>query len=109
MKEFKLCGLGNALVDIFLEVTEEEFKSLGFQRGGMQLVDLAEQRKLLERYQKHEPKLVSGGSVANSVIAFTHTVADRVVLPCLDPCVKAARLVGPRAVVRMIRLLAAVQ
>ena len=42
MKEFKLCGLGNALVDIFLEISEEEFRSLGFQRGGMQLVDVGE-------------------------------------------------------------------
>jgi sugar/nucleoside kinase (ribokinase family) len=83
MKEFKLCGLGNALVDIFLEVTEEEFKSLGFQRGGMQLVDLAEQRKLLERYQKHEPKLVSGGSVANSVIAFSQLGGEAAFIGCV--------------------------
>ena len=69
MKEYQLCGLGNAIVDIFLEVTEDEFKLLGFQRGGMQLVDLNEQKLLLHRYQKHEPKLVSGGSVANSIIA----------------------------------------
>ena len=60
MKEFKLCGLGNALVDIFLEISEQEFASLGFERGGEQLVDLAEQKQLLERYQKNEPKLVSG-------------------------------------------------
>jgi sugar/nucleoside kinase (ribokinase family) len=83
MKEFKLCGLGNALVDIFLEVTEEEFKALGFQRGGMQLVDLAEQRKLLERYQKHEPKLVSGGSVANSVIAFSQLGGEAAFIGCV--------------------------
>jgi hypothetical protein len=71
MKEFQLCGLGNAVVDIFLEISDEEFASLGFERGGMQLVEHAHQKTLLERYQKHEPKLVSGGSVANSVIAFS--------------------------------------
>lgn len=60
MKPLQLCGVGNALVDIFLEVSEPEFASLGFERGGMQLVDLAEQRALLDRYQTHEPKLVSG-------------------------------------------------
>ena len=38
MKEFQLCGLGNAVVDIFLEVSDNEFASLGFERGGMQLV-----------------------------------------------------------------------
>src|SRR5205823_6277115 len=83
MKEFKLCGLGNAIVDIFLEVTENEFVSLGFQRGGMQLVDLAEQKILLERYQKHEPKLVSGGSVANSVIAFSQLGGSAAFIGCV--------------------------
>src|SRR5687767_12153172 len=71
MKEFQICGLGNAVVDIFLEVSDAEFASLGFERGGMRLVDHGEQKTLLERYQKNEPKLVSGGSVANSIIAFT--------------------------------------
>src|SRR5438552_2850350 len=83
MKEFKLCGLGNALVDIFIEVSENEFASLGFQRGGMQLVDLAEQKILLERYQKHEPKLVSGGSVANSVIAFSQLGGSAAFIGCV--------------------------
>src|SRR5262249_29612211 len=83
MKEFKLCGLGNALVDIFLEVSESEFASLGFQRGGMQLVDLAEQKQLLERYQKHEPKLVSGGSVANSTIAFSQLGGSAAFIGCV--------------------------
>jgi len=71
MKEYQLCGLGNAIVDIFLEVSDAEFAALGFERGTMRLVELAEQKALLERYQKQEPKLVSGGSVANSVIAFS--------------------------------------
>src|SRR5262245_25474862 len=83
MKEFKLCGLGNSLVDIFLEVTDEEFISLGFQRGGMQLVDVAEQQMLLQRYQKHEPKLVSGGSVANSIIAFSQLGGSAAYIGCV--------------------------
>jgi sugar/nucleoside kinase (ribokinase family) len=83
MREFKLCGLGNAVVDMFLEVSEEEFSSLGFQRGGMVLVDLAEQKKLLERYQSHELKLVSGGSVANSTIAFSQLGGSAAYIGCL--------------------------
>src|ERR1700733_8657458 len=71
MKPFQLCGLGNALVDIFVEISEPEFASLGFERGGMLLVDLAAQQALLGSYQKREPKLVSGGSVTNSIIAFS--------------------------------------
>ena len=83
MKEFKLCGLGNALVDIFLEISEQEFATLGFERGGEQLVDLAEQKQLLDRYQKHEPKLASGGSVANSIIAFSQLGGSAAFIGCV--------------------------
>src|SRR5262249_45666044 len=83
MKEFKLCGLGNAIVDIFIEVSDQEFTSLGFERGGMRLVDLAEQNALLQRYQKHEPKLVSGGSGANSVIAFSQLGGRAAFIGCV--------------------------
>src|SRR5215831_642282 len=83
MREFKLCGLGNAIVDIFLEISEKEFASLGFERGGMRLVDLAEQKVMLDRYQKHEPKLVSGGSVANSVIAFSQLGGSAAFIGCV--------------------------
>src|SRR5499427_9745396 len=83
MKEFKLCGLGNAIVDIFLEVSESEFASLGFERGGMRLVDLDEQKTLLDRYQRHEPRLVSGGSVANSVIAFSQLGGQAAFIGCV--------------------------
>jgi sugar/nucleoside kinase (ribokinase family) len=83
MKPFQLCGVGNALVDIFIEVSEPEFASLGFERGGMQLVDLAAQRTVLDRYQTHEPKLVSGGSVANSIIAFSQLGGQAAFIACV--------------------------
>ena len=71
MKRFDVCGLGNAIVDIFLQVQEPEFSALGYERGTMRLVDLDDQKNLLNRFAKgsHELQLVSGGSVANSVIA----------------------------------------
>jgi sugar/nucleoside kinase (ribokinase family) len=83
MKEFKLCGLGNAVVDIFLEISDNEFTSLGFERGSMRLVDLAEQRMLLDRYRRHEPRLVSGGSVANSIIAFSQLGGQAAFIGCV--------------------------
>src|SRR6266480_138717 len=64
MKEFQLCGLGNALVDIFLELSDAEFAALGFERGTMRLVDAGEQKQLLERFKDREPRLVSRGSAA---------------------------------------------
>ncbi len=83
MRPFQLCGLGNAIVDIFLEISEPEFASLGFERGGMQLVDHQIQKTLLDRYQKHDPTLVSGGSVANSVIAFSQLGGTAAFIGCL--------------------------
>src|SRR5262245_29297518 len=69
MREFHLIGLGNSLVDILLELTEQEFVPLAFEKGTMRLVESPEQQKLLAAFRDHEPRLVSGGSVANSVIA----------------------------------------
>jgi sugar/nucleoside kinase (ribokinase family) len=69
MKEYDLIGLGNSLVDILLEITDDEFAALAFEKGTMRLVEPAEQQKLLALFRDHEPRLVSGGSVANSVIA----------------------------------------
>ncbi len=82
-REFQLCGLGNAIVDIFLEVNDDEFKQLNFERGTMRLVDLNEQKLLLTRYQKQEPRLVSGGSVANSTIAFSQLGGDAAFMGCV--------------------------
>ncbi len=82
-REFHLYGLGNALVDIFIELSEPEFADLGFERGSMRLVEPAEQHQLLKRFQSHEPRLVSGGSVANSTIAFSQLGGDAAFLGCV--------------------------
>ena len=83
MKEYQLFGLGNALVDIFVEVSESDFASLGFERGSSRLVEPAEQKALLERFRDHDIRLVSGGSVANSVIAFSQLGGDAAFLGCV--------------------------
>ncbi len=70
MKTHHLCGLGNAIVDLIVEATDSEFAALGFERGTMRLVDAAEQATLLEAFAAKDPRLVSGGSVGNSTIAF---------------------------------------
>jgi sugar/nucleoside kinase (ribokinase family) len=71
MRTYDVCGLGNALVDILLELDDAAFAPLGFDRGTMRLVDYAEQDVLLKRFHGRDPRLVSGGSVANSIIAFS--------------------------------------
>ncbi len=71
MRDFHVCGLGNAIVDIFVEVSDDEFAKLGFERGTMRLVDCENQKQLLARFHDHDPRLISGGSVANSMIALS--------------------------------------
>lgn len=82
-KEFHLCGLGNAIVDIFLELSDGEFSALGFERGTTRLVEKAEQVQLLELFHSREPRLVSGGSVANSTIAFSQLGGKAAFIGCV--------------------------
>ncbi len=83
MKDFHVCGLGNAIVDIFLELTDEEFAALGFERGTMRLVEPGEQRQLIEKFYGREPRLVSGGSVANSIIAMSQLGGKGAFIGCV--------------------------
>ncbi len=83
MKRFQLCGLGNAIVDLFVEVPEPEFERLGFERGTMRLVDAVEQQKLLTRFADSDPRLVSGGSVGNSTIAFAQLGGRAAYIGCV--------------------------
>lgn len=68
MREFHVCGVGNAIVDLFVSLEEEAFAELDYERGTMRLVDYAEQVLLLDRLSGAS-SLASGGSVANSLIA----------------------------------------
>jgi sugar/nucleoside kinase (ribokinase family) len=85
MKEYHVCGLGNSLVDIFLELTDDEFARLGFEKGTMRLVDKDEQTKLLAAFhdQNHDLRLVSGGSVANSIIAVSQLGGSAAFIGCV--------------------------
>src|SRR5262245_66489979 len=49
----------------------------------MRLVELPEQKQLLDRLHSREPRLVSGGSVANSIIAFSQLGGDAAFIGCV--------------------------
>lgn len=83
MKEFAVCGLGNAIVDIFLELSDDEFAALDFERATMRLVESPEQKLLLDRFHQREPRLVSGGSVANSTIALSQLGGQAAFIGCV--------------------------
>lgn len=83
MRDFQLYGLGNALVDIFVEASDADVAALGFEKATMRLVGIDDQKVLLERFHGREPRLVSGGSVANSVIAFSQLGGKAAFLGCV--------------------------
>jgi sugar/nucleoside kinase (ribokinase family) len=83
MREFHVCGMGNAVVDIFLELDDTEFSRLGFERGSMRLVDAEEQQRLIKQFHDREPRLVSGGSVANSMIALSQLGGKGAFIGCV--------------------------
>jgi hypothetical protein len=71
MKNIQLCGLGNGLVDIQYTISEETMADYGMKKGEMRLIDNTERERLLEYFKDEKFSICSGGSAANSVIAFT--------------------------------------
>lgn len=70
-KDIQLTGIGNALVDIEFEVNDIEIASLNFNKGSMTLVDTDTQLRVLEKLGERSHFKCSGGSAANTIIAFS--------------------------------------
>ena len=68
-KSIDVYGIGNAIVDLQLKVSEEQFAKLGLNKGGMDLVDQQVQLELLSAINDREINRASGGSAANTIIA----------------------------------------
>ncbi|NVJ49614.1 MAG: adenosine kinase [Gammaproteobacteria bacterium] len=68
MKNYHIYGIGNALVDIEVEVTPEELARLEIEKGVMTLVDHERQEYLLDALPGTHHKKACGGSAANTVI-----------------------------------------
>jgi sugar/nucleoside kinase (ribokinase family) len=69
MKKYSVYGVGNALVDMEIEVTESFLKESGVEKGVMTLVDAQRQTELLGKVEGHVHKRSCGGSAANTIIA----------------------------------------
>lgn len=69
MKKYDVIGIGNALVDIEFQVTEQFFWDNKVEKGLMTLVDESRQKELMKVIDTEEAKKQCGGSAANSVIA----------------------------------------
>lgn len=77
--------LGNALEDVLMRISEEEFATLGFKRNESRLFNLDQQNELLARLEHLQKEYSSGGSSANSAkiiaqlggqVAFSGIVGD---------------------------------
>jgi len=71
LKQYKVYGMGAALVDTEIEVHDDELARLGVDKGLMTLVDQARRGELLGALEGHMEKAshASGGSAGNSVLA----------------------------------------
>ncbi|MDM3870491.1 adenosine kinase [Porticoccus sp. W117] len=78
MAKFHIYGLGAALVDTELEVSDSDLESLGVEKGLMTLVDEARQQQLIDHLSDHlvTSKRASGGSAANTIIAASYFGAN---------------------------------
>ncbi|MFT7464406.1 MAG: sugar/nucleoside kinase (ribokinase family) [Pseudohongiellaceae bacterium] len=75
-KKYHIYGVGNALVDIEIETTDEQLTELKVEKGLMTLVDADRQHTLLEYLTGTQHKLAGGGSAANTIMALAHLGAN---------------------------------
>lgn len=63
----KVLGLGNALTDVLLQVTEEDLRELGFQKGSMNLISMEQAEQIQFRFASVRKRMVAGGSASNTI------------------------------------------
>ena len=64
---YDLVGIGNALVDIEIQVDDAFIEQASVTKGGMTLSSIEDQKKILEFLESKPKKISSGGSAANTV------------------------------------------
>lgn len=70
-KVYDVYGIGNALVDMEFEVSNQFLEEHNVEKGTMTLVDEKRQNELIHALSKHVTKKQSGGSAANTMIALS--------------------------------------
>ena len=71
MNEIKnnITFIGNAIVDILWQTSDEFLNDLNVQKGSMQLIDEKIVEKFLEKIKN--PTVISGGSAANTAVGYS--------------------------------------
>jgi len=70
VKNILLTGIGNALVDLEYRVTDAELASFGVNKGAMTLTEPSRQHDMIQALGERDVHRCSGGSAANTIIAF---------------------------------------
>ncbi len=78
MSHYHIYGIGAALVDTEIEVSDEDLSNYQIDKGVMTLVDEARQHELIQHLSDHlvASKRASGGSAANTIIAASYFGAN---------------------------------
>lgn len=74
MSNYHVYGIGAALVDTEIEVSDADLSAMEIQKGIMTLVDEDQQKQLMGQLADHlvHSKRASGGSAANTIIAASY-------------------------------------
>lgn len=74
MKNYQLYGIGAALVDTEIQVSDAELDAMGVEKGLMTLVDPQRREELLAQLDHHlvHSQRASGGSAGNTIIAASY-------------------------------------
>ena len=74
MSHYHVYGIGAALVDTEIEVSDSDLHNLSIDKGVMTLVDESRQQQLIEHLSNHlvASRRASGGSAANTIIAASY-------------------------------------
>jgi len=67
----KILGLGNALTDILLQVSEDDLRELNLPKGSMSLITMEQCEKIQTRFLSVRKKMVAGGSASNTITTIT--------------------------------------
>jgi sugar/nucleoside kinase (ribokinase family) len=70
-RKYDVYGIGNAIMDFQIEVSEEDIQRFGLEKGSMTLAEPGDHQKLLAALLGKEIKQSSGGSGANTIIALS--------------------------------------
>jgi sugar/nucleoside kinase (ribokinase family) len=64
----KILGIGNALVDVLLEVSDDQqIEKFGLVKGGMEMIDAEKKRVIHSEIAHLNQKIASGGSTSNTI------------------------------------------